>query len=68
MANYIFNQSGVEDRPEIIQGELETVPFRPILSFSGRNMHQIWTDGKSIEVRNMPLGIITPLALTEPIQ
>jgi hypothetical protein len=31
-----------------IQDELETMLLRPNLSISGRNMHQIWTDGKSI--------------------
>ncbi len=28
--------------------EIETVPLSPNITISGRNMHQIWTDGKSI--------------------
>ena len=36
--------------------ELETVPLCSNLSISGRNMHQIWTDGKSV----VQLGIAPP--------
>jgi hypothetical protein len=32
----------------MIQDEVEPVPLCPNLSVSSRNMHQIWTDGKSI--------------------